>query len=364
MQSYNNTLSNIKNDILSEFNTKYREKNKEASMENLILLSGTENISLANKISEKLSIKLSNCKISNFSNGEIKINIKENIRNRDICIISTCNYNLDTNKSINDCIIELLLMTDACKRSMAKSITVILPCYPYSRQDKKEESREPISAKLIANILESSGITRLVVMDLHASQIQGFFDIPVDNIYSLKLVINHLENTIFNNLNIYEKQSKFVVVSPDAGATKRTLKFAKLMQLNTVIMHKQRNYEIENTVEKTILIGDGDLLNNKIAIICDDICDTGGTLMKVIENLENYNINGVIIIVTHGIFSNNCLDKLHNSNKLVKIITSDSLSHNYDFNKYDKLEIFTISGLLANVIRNIISGESLSSLFL
>ena len=151
---------------------------------------------------------------------------------------------------------ETLLLIDACKRSMAHTINLIMPCYPYARQDKKENSREPISAKLFANMLTVAGITRLIVMDLHASQIQGFFDIPVDNIYSLQLVIQYVNKYLFNNMSINDKQQKYIVVSPDAGATKRTLKFAQHMQLNTIIMHKQRNYEKENTIDNTILIGD------------------------------------------------------------------------------------------------------------
>jgi ribose-phosphate pyrophosphokinase len=258
---------------------------------------------------------------------------------------------------------ETLLLIDACKRSMANTINLIMPCYPYARQDKKENSREPISAKLFANMLTTAGITRLIVMDLHASQIQGFFDIPVDNIYSLRLVIQHINKHLFNNMSIEDKQKKYIVVSPDAGATKRTLKFAEHMHLNTIIMHKQRNYEKENTIDNTILIGDNTNLKNKTAIICDDMCDTGGTLIKVVENLELHGIKNVIVIITHGIFSGKCIERFQDCKIISKIIVSDTICQNKNKDILDKLEIFSISELMGNVITNIIKGGSLSLLF-
>jgi len=331
-------------------------------LDNIVLLNGNSNILLAEKISKCLNIKLCECNIAKFSNTEIKINICENIRNKDIFIIQT-GIN-DDNNSVNDYIMETLLLIDACKRSMANTINLIMPCYPYARQDKKENSREPISAKLIANMLTTAGITRLIVMDLHASQIQGFFDIPVDNIYSLSLVIQHVNKYLFNNMSIEDKQNKYIVVSPDAGATKRTLKFAQYMNLNTIIMHKQRNYEKENTVDNTMLIGDTTNLENKTAIICDDMCDSGGTLIKVIENLETYGIKNVIVIITHGIFSGKCIERLKNCNIISKVIVSDTICQKKNkIELNDKLEVFTISELMTNVITNIITGGSLSSLF-
>ena len=277
------------------------------NLDNVVLLSGNSNLLLSEKISQYLNIKLCNRKIAKFSNTEIKINICENIRNKDVFIVQT-GIN-DTNNSINDYIMETLLLIDACKRSMANTINLIMPCYPYARQDKKENSREPISAKLFANMLTTAGITRLIVMDLHASQIQGFFDVPVDNIYSLRLVIQHVNKHLFSNMSIEDKQKKYIVVSPDAGATKRTLKFAEHMHLNTIIMHKQRNYEKENTIDNTILIGDTTNLKNKTAIICDDMCDSGGTLIKVVENLEMHGIENVIVIINNGIFSGKCIER-------------------------------------------------------
>ena len=331
------------------------------NLDNIVLLSGNSNVLLSEKISKYLNIKLCNRKIAKFSNTEIKINICENIRNKDVFIVQTGTNDYDN--SINDYIMETLLLIDACKRSMANTINLIMPCYPYARQDKKENSREPISAKLFANMLTTAGITRLIVMDLHASQIQGFFDIPVDNIYSLRLVIQYINKDLFNNMSIEDKQKKYIVVSPDAGATKRTLKFAEHMHLNTIIMHKQRNYEKENTIDNTILIGDNTNLKNKTAIICDDMCDTGGTLIKVVENLELHGIKNVIVIITHGIFSGKCIERFQNCKIISKIIVSDTICQNKNKDILDKLEIFSISELMGDVITNIIKGGSLSLLF-
>ena len=331
------------------------------SLDNIVLLSGNSNKTLSEKISIYLDIHLCKCKISKFSNTEIKINICENIRNKDIFIIQTGAN--DINNSINDYIMETLLLIDACKRSMANTINLIMPCYPYARQDKKDNSREPISAKLFANMLTVAGITRLVVLDLHASQIQGFFDIPVDNIYSINLVIQYVNKFLFNNMSITEKQDKYIVVSPDAGATKRTLRFAQNMQLNTIIMHKQRNYEKENTIDNTILIGDTTNLKNKTAIICDDMCDSGGTLIKVIENLQKNGIQNVIVIITHGIFSGKCIERFQNCKIISKIIVSDTICQENKQEILNKLDIFSIYELMGDVITNIIKGGSLSLLF-
>lgn len=360
---YNN-LSNFKKEIISELN----KESEISQLENIVLIAGNSNNKLALNISNYLKKDLCKINISQFSNTEIKINICENIRNKDIFIIQTGNYISDSDNnikySINDVLIETLIMIDACKRSMVKTINLIMPCYPYARQDKKEESREPITAKLVANLLTVAGITRLIVMDLHASQIQGFFDIPVDNIYSINLVIDHLNKYIFDNLCIVQRQQNYIVVSPDAGATKRTLKFAKLMKLDTVIMHKQRNYEKINSVEKTILIGEEEQLINKTAIICDDICDTGGTLLKVIDNLKKYKIKDVIVIITHAIFSGKCIENMNNSDLISRIIVSDSISQDNSLRNCDKVSIFSIGDLMGDVIINITNGGSLSKLFL
>jgi len=248
---------------------------------------------------------------------------------------------------------------------MAKTITLFLPFYPYARQDKKDESRAPISAKLVANLLAATHIDRLIVMDLHAPQIQGFFDIPVDNIYSINLVSNHLNDTIFNKMSVIEKQKKYILVSPDAGGIKRTLKFAKYLKLNSIVMHKQRDYTKPGTVTDMFILGDTHLLNGRIAIICDDMIDSGGTLIKCVDTLtcgENKS-DEVYCVVTHGVFSGEAINRINNCDKLTKVIVSDSIPQRNNLIKCDKLEVFSIAKLFSTVVNCLQTGGSISSLF-
>ena len=322
------------------------------------IISGTSHIDLAKRISKHLDIPICECLLEKFSNTEIRVEIKENIRNEDVFIIQTGGYS-DT-YSINDYIMECLIIIDACKRSMTKTITLIMPCYPYARQDKKDESRAPISAKLIANLLEKAGINRLVVMDLHASQIQGFFDIPVDNIYSFPLVKDYLNTHYFRDLTLKEIQDKFIFVAPDAGSIKRTLKFSKLMKLNAIFMHKERNYEISNTIENMMIVGNTEYIKNKTAIILDDMCDTGGTLIKCAELLKKSGANNIICCVTHGILSGPAIDRLNSTEYIEKMIVTNTIEQTKDC---PKIELIDISKLVANVMKCIVTGESISRLF-
>ena len=331
---------------------------------NICLISGSSHPELTENISNILDIKLIDCSIKNFSNTEIKIDINESIRNKHIFIVETGTFGYYDNKSINDYFMETLIIIDACRRSNPKSINLILPCYPYARQDKKEESREPITAKLVANLLTISGINRLLVLDLHSPQIQGFFDIPVDNLYSLNLVIKHIHNTLFRNKNYEEIKNEYVIIAPDAGAAKRTLKFAKILKLDTLIMHKQRDYTKINCVEKNMIIGDTSSLMNKTAIILDDMCDTGGTLIKACETLVSYGAKKVIAIVTHGIFSGNALKIINNSNAIDKIIVSNSIPQKYNRENCSKLETFKVEHLISGAIQKLVTSGSLSDLFI
>lgn len=325
------------------------------------IISGSSNIDLGEKIANHLNVPVCECLLEKFSNTEIRVEIKENIRNEDVFIIQSGGFSEEY--SINDYIMECLIIIDACKRSMAKSITLICPCFPYARQDKKDESRAPISAKLLANILEKAGINRLVVMDLHASQIQGFFDIPVDNIYSFPLIDSYFKETYFKDLTLEQIQQKYVLVSPDAGAIKRTLKFAKMMKLKAVFMHKERNYQISNTVDNMFIVGDPKDIEGKTAIILDDMCDTGGTLIKCANLLKESGAESVICGVTHGILSGPAIEKLQKTDSITKMIVTNSLCQNKNKMSVDKLEVVDISGLLFKVISCILSGGSISNLF-
>jgi ribose-phosphate pyrophosphokinase len=335
----------------------------ELSLENIQLISGNSHQKLASSISEVLGKPLASCLIKDFSNTEIKVDINDNIRNKDIFIIASGTYDYTKNKSINDYFMETLIIIDACRRSNPNSINLILPCFPYARQDKKEDSREPITAKLVANLLTVAGINRLLVIDLHSPQIQGFFDIPVDNLYSINLVINHLHNSLFKSLTQEDIANNFLIVSPDAGATKRTLKFAKILKLNTLIMHKQRDYSKVNCVEESIIIGDTSALNNKTAIILDDMCDTGGTMIKACENLVKHGAKDVIAVVTHGILSGKALERINNCEHLKKIIVSNTIPQDYNQSVCSKIEIFSVEELLSDAIRKLNSSGSLSDLF-
>lgn len=333
-------------------------------MENSVILCGNSHPELGDKIAEKLSIPICDRICDKFSNTEIRLKINANIRNKDVFIVQTGTFLSDKSHSINDYLMETLIMIDACRRSMVKSINLIMPCYPYARQDKKEESREPITSKLVANMLCTAGIDRVVVMDLHSAQIQGFFDVPVDNIYSLNLVVEYLDENLFNGYTNEERKERYIVVSPDAGATKRTLKFAKVMELNTVIMHKQRNYSEKNCVEKVLLIGDEEDVKGKTAIILDDMSDTFGTVKATINILvEQYGAKDVICVVTHGILSGPAIDRINDCEYLSRVIVSNSIPQNINCDKCDKIEVFDISGLLSEVLKRLVSGGSISELF-
>lgn len=315
---------------------------------NMKIISGSSHPKLAKEIASYLDTKLIPCTLDKFNNNEIRVEIKENIRNEDIFIIQTGSNTEEY--SINDILMETMIMIDACKRSNSKSITLVMPFYPYARQDKKNESRSPISAKVVANMLEHSGIDRLVVMDLHAQQIQGFFDIPVDNLYSLSLV-----------MNLFSKQDleDMVIVSPDAGGIKRALKFGKYLNLPTLFMHKDRNYQVKGQIDRMILVGDPDLLKGKTVLILDDMSDTCGTLLKCAEECSKYGVKDCQSVITHGVFSNLGLKRISESNYISKIYSSNTLP---EIN-HKRIEYFNISELLAKVVKCLVTGSSISDLF-
>ena len=335
-------------------------------MENVVLLSGNSNIHLASQIAEKLGIQLNENNIpSMFANTEWHPQIQDNLRGKDIFIVQSGCINKERNLSVNDIIIETLILVDACRRSAASTVNIIMPIFPYARGDKKDEPRAPISAKLIANLFVSVKIDRLVSVDLHATQIQGFIDIPFDNLYSVNLVIDCFDKSIFKGLTVEDRQNKFIVVSPDAGAVKRTLSFSEKMKLNTIIMHKQRSYVKANTIEKTILIQENETedYEGKTAIICDDIADTCGTLISAVDALVKHKINNIICVITHGIFSKDAIKKINQCHYIKKIYVSDSSPQEENMKQCPKLEVFTLSVLLSDVIERIITRKPISELF-
>lgn len=324
----------------------------------MLLISGRSNNNLAYNISLKLGIKLLDINLETFNNGEIKIDIKETVRGEDIVIIQT-GYSLEID--VNTIVMETIFLIDALRRSMAHTITLIMPLYVYSRQDRKDESRAPISAAVIANLFEHVGLNRLVCMDLHAGQIQGFFRIPVDNLYSIELFgrkLNELYN--FNSC-----KDNFIIIAPDAGAVKRTLKFARVYGLKTCIMHKQRDYSKNGEIKKTIMICDCSTgYNNKTAIICDDMIDSGGTFIKAVEQLKINGFKSVIGLITHGYFTKNCIQKINECDFVEKMIVSNSIDQTENLERCKKLSIIDVSSQLSEAIKRIhMKGGSLSDLF-
>ena len=325
-------------------------------MNNISLISGTSNVQLSINIANYLKLNLVNREITKFKNGEIKIEIKENIRTKDVVIIQT-GYNNYNDFNTNDIVIETILLIDACRRSNAKTITLICPCFPYSRQDRKDSSRVPISASILANTLELSGITRLISLDLHAPQIQGFFKCPVDNLYSIKLINEYLNKNYKNNLN------NLVFVAPDAGAVKRAFAFAKIIGVKTCIIHKERDYSNGGEISNTVIVCKCQDPKNKTAIIIDDMIDSGGTFMKACEKLIKYGFKEVIGIISHGYFTKNAIENINKSKYIKNIIITNSICQKSNINRCNKLVVLDISQQLSEAIKKIYLGGSLSSLF-
>lgn len=312
------------------------------------ILSGSSHPTLSNEISKYLNIPLTNCTLDKFHNGEIRVEIHENIRHHDVYIVQSGAGTIT--HTVNDIVMETMIMIDACKRSMAKTITLIMPLFPYSRQDKKNDSRSPISAKVIATMFETAGMNRMVTMDLHAPQIQGFFNVPVDNIYSLPLVKN-----LFSSFG----SGDYIIVSPDAGGMARAIKFGKALDIPVYGMYKERNYSVKGLINRMLLIGNKDDVDGKIAIIVDDMSDTAGTLLNCAKTLKEYGVVDCNAIITHGVFSQIGLDRLDNTDVISKIYVSDSVAAINNV----KLSYFPIYELLANVIKCLEDGGSISELF-
>jgi len=326
----------------------------------MLIISGSSNRDLAERICDANGQNLVDCKLYKFNNGETGIQINETIRGNDIVIIQTgfCQGGM----CVNDIVMETGLLIDGCRRSSAKSITLIMPCYPYARQDRKDSSRAPISAAFIANMFEMAGLTRLVCMDMHSSQIQGFFRCPVDNLYSVKLV--HEKLIELYGIDDDEERGNYFLISPDAGAVKRTLKFASLMQMKTCMMHKERDYSKPGTVAKTIMICEDTLdFKGKKAIITDDILDSGGTFIKACETLVEKGFEEVIGVITHGYFTAQAIEKINASDAIKKIIVSNSICQDQNLANCSKLELLDVSEQLAEAVKIIHDGGSMSNLF-
>lgn len=305
------------------------------------VFSGSSNLELAARVAERLGHPLGACKLDKFANGETKVEIGESVRGEDVFIIqSGCG-------SINDNLMELLIMINACKIASAQKITAVIPCFPYARQDRKDKSRAPISAKLVANMLSVAGADHIITMDLHANQVQGFFDIPVDNLYAEPIAIRWIKEHVSDWRNC-------VIVSPDAGGAKRATSIADKLQVNCAIIHKERKRSGE--VSSMVLMGD---VKDCAAILVDDMADTCGTIVSAAEKLAEAGAKEIYAILTHGVFSGEAISKVSGSKFKAMVVTNTIPQRT----KGTNIECIDVSILFAEAIRRNHTGESIGVLF-
>lgn len=318
---------------------------------NTTIFVGNGNVNLGKKIAEYFPHCLSSCVISKYSDGEIKIpKIEENVRKRDCIIIQTAG--VSTKGSVNDLLMELFILIDAIKRGSAATITVVLPIFPYQRQDRKVASRSPISSKVIASFLERQGVNRVICFDLHAGQIQGFFDsVPLDNLYTEPYFIHYIKDKFTS-----EELENFVIVSPDEGGVKRTTRVADKIGCGAAIMYKERSEA--NKVGKMILMGD---VEGKNAFIIDDMIDTGGTACKAATVLVENGAKSVYLGACHGVLSGPAKELIESS-CFTKIIVTNTVEVEERLGKSDKIEVIDVSELCAAAIDRSLTGKSLSEL--
>ena len=314
-----------------------------------VLLSGSTNPELSKKISERLERPLGIIESRRFSDGEIFAEIKENVRGRAVYLIqSTC-------APVNDSLMELLIIMDALKRASAKEINVVIPYYGYSRQDRKVSPRTPISAKLTADLLTVAGASRVVSVDLHAGQIQGFFNIPFDNLYAMPVIHQYIETHILPEVK--KRGSEVVVISPDAGGVERARALAKRLHANVAIIDKRRTGP--NVAKAMNIIGD---VEGKTAIIIDDMIDTAGTLTEAANAVLSHGAEKVYAAATHGVLSGPALSRINDS-RIEQVIITDTIPLSDAAKTSPKITQLSIAHLLAEAIYRIHHYDSVSSLF-
>ena len=307
------------------------------------ILSGTSNPRLSKEISKKLKLKLINTNIKRFADGEIYIEINENIRGNSVFVIQS------TSTPANDNIMELLLCIDALRRSSAKNITAVIPYFGYARQDRKVAPRTSISAKVVSNLITNAGASRIVTVDLHAGQIQGFFDIPVDNLFTTPMFARYIKKKF--------KTKNLVCVSPDVGGVQRTRGLATKIKAELAIIDKRRPEPGKSQVMN--IIGD---VKGKNCIIVDDIIDSGGTIVNAVEALKKAGAIDVYVFITHAVLSNNAADLIKKS-KIKKLIITDTIDNSLKIKNNSKIEVISIAPLMAEAINRISNSTSVSDLF-
>ncbi|XP_046389834.1 ribose-phosphate pyrophosphokinase 1 isoform X3 [Ischnura elegans] len=322
-------------------------------MPNIKVFSGTSHPDLAQRIVDRLGIDLGKVVTKKFSNLETCVEIGESVRGEDVYIVQS------GSGEINDNLMELLIMINACKIASASRVTAVIPCFPYARQDKKDKemlpdlggaSRAPISAKLVANMLSVAGADHIITMDLHASQIQGFFDIPVDNLYAEPAVLKWIRE------NIPEWRNS-IIVSPDAGGAKRVTSIADRLNVEFALIHKERKKA--NEVAAMVLVGD---VKDRIAILVDDMADTCGTICHAAEKLLEAGATKVYAILTHGIFSGPAISRINNA-CFEAVVVTNTIPQEQHMKDCPRIQCIDVSMMFAEAVRRTHNGESVSYLF-
>ena len=316
-----------------------------SSRSGLVLFSGNGNPALSEEISKQLGVKLGQAKVTTFSDGEINVEVNENVRGKDTFIIQSTNNPAEKN------LMELVLMVDALKRASARSVTAVIPYFGYSRQDRRVRSaRVPISARVIADILSEVGISRIITLDIHSEQIQGFFSFPVDNIYTANIMVK----SMLEKYDVDDLQ----VVSPDTGGVIRARSVAKTLGVQDLAIIDKRR-EKANESEVINLIGD---VEGKVCIVPDDLIDTAGTLSNASHALKDKGAKEIIAYITHPVLSGNAIENLNNS-AIDKLVVSNSIDIGDKSKKCPKIDVFDISPILSEAITRIATGDSISELF-
>jgi len=308
-------------------------------MKGVKLIAGTASRKLAENVASRLHTKLVKANIGKFPNGEVRVAIKESVRKHDIFIIqSTC-------PPVNDNLMELLILIDALKRASCGFVTVVMPYFGYSKQDKKKKGREPISSKLVARMLELVGVRRLVTFDLHAQQIEGFFDIPVENLTALNMIADYFRKKKIKNT---------VVVSPDAGGVKRARDFANAMKANRIAIIDKYREDFRRATAMNV-VGKVEGMN---AIIIDDFIDTGGSIVEAAQAVKNHKAAKVWVACTHPLFTPPAIDRLKSSKDIEEIVVTDTVPLSKE-KRFNKIKVLSTANIISDVIKKLAGGKSL-----